>query len=109
MKQPPLAFVAALASLLLCVTGTPARAADSVTWKKVTIDPAFRSEGVAVADINRDKKLDVIVGDFWYEAPNWTRHEIRLPAQSLGDGARTPTANASRVSRLMSTPMAGPI
>jgi hypothetical protein len=48
-----------------------------ITWKKTVIDKAFRSEGVAVADINKDGKPDVIVGDVWYEAPDWKMHVIR--------------------------------
>jgi hypothetical protein len=41
------------------------------------IDPTFRSEGAAVADVNRDGKLDILVGDLWYEAPEWKQHPIR--------------------------------
>ncbi len=37
----------------------------------------FRSEGVAVADFNKDGKLDIFVGDVWYEAPDWKMHEVR--------------------------------
>jgi hypothetical protein len=39
----------------------------------------FISEGVAVADINQDGQLDIIAGAYWFEAPNWTRHEITQP------------------------------
>ena len=39
----------------------------------------FISEGVAVADINKDGKFDIIAGAFWFEAPNWIRHEIAEP------------------------------
>jgi FG-GAP-like repeat/FG-GAP repeat len=48
-----------------------------VRFKKITLDREFRSEGVAVADINRDGRTDVIAGNLWYEAPNWTPHEIQ--------------------------------
>src|SRR5947209_8556027 len=54
-----------------------AKAAVKITWKKTVVDKEFRSEGVAVADVNKDGKLDIIVGDCWYEAPDWNRHEIR--------------------------------
>lgn len=59
----------------------PAVAADPpvISWKKTVLDPTFRSEGVAVADVNNDGKTDVVVGEFWYEAPNWTRHEMQTP------------------------------
>lgn len=48
-----------------------------ITWKKITIDKAFRAEGAAVADVNKDGKLDILTGDVWYEAPDWKMHVIR--------------------------------
>src|SRR5690349_9570505 len=56
-----------------------------VTWKKTTIEGKFRSEGVAVGDVNKDGKPDVLIGDSWYEAPSWTKHDIRKPGD-YGDG-----------------------
>ncbi|HEY1340327.1 MAG TPA: VCBS repeat-containing protein [Bryobacteraceae bacterium] len=35
------------------------------------------SETAAVADINRDGRLDIVSGENWYEAPNWTQHRFR--------------------------------
>ncbi|MFL5245119.1 MAG: FG-GAP repeat domain-containing protein [Gemmataceae bacterium] len=52
-------------------------AADKTSWKKTVVDKAFRSEGVAIADVNKDGKMDILVGDVWYEAPDWKIHEIR--------------------------------
>jgi hypothetical protein len=59
---------------------------ETITWKKTILDPKFRAEGVAIADVNRDGKIDVLNGEAWYEAPAtegvaWKRHEI----QPLGD------------------------
>lgn len=48
-----------------------------VKFKKFVLDREFRSEGVAVADVNHDGKPDVLAGNLWYEAPNWTLHEIQ--------------------------------
>lgn len=35
------------------------------------------NETAAVADINRDGRLDIVSGENWYEAPSWTRHPFR--------------------------------
>ncbi len=59
-----------------------------VSWRKTVIDPKFRSEGVAIGDVNKDGKLDVLIGDSWYEAPGWTKHDIRKPGD-YGDGLHT--------------------
>jgi len=42
-----------------------------VGFKKVVIDTAFRSEGVAVADFNRDGHLDIAAGTVYYAGPKW--------------------------------------
>jgi hypothetical protein len=58
-------------------TGKIGKKRIKITWKKIVVDRTFRSEGVAVVDVNKDGKLDVIVGDVWYEAPDWKVHVIR--------------------------------
>lgn len=35
------------------------------------------AEACALADVNKDGKLDVIAGSAWYEAPDWKSHPIR--------------------------------
>jgi len=79
-----------LALLGLWLAVLPAGAEDkpttSVRWQKTVIEPRFRSEGVAVADVNKDGKNDILVGDVWYEAPDWKIHEIRKPGD-FKDGA----------------------
>jgi hypothetical protein len=46
------------------------------TFEKHVLDTRFISEGVAVADLNRDKKPDILAGNVWYQAPTWAKHEI---------------------------------
>ena len=59
-----------------------------ITWKKTVIDGKFRSEGVAAADVNKDGRTDILIGDSWYEAPSWEKHDIRKPGE-FGDGLRS--------------------
>jgi len=56
-----------------------------ISWKKTVVDKKFRSEGVAIADVNKDGKMDILAGDIWYEAPDWKMHEIRKVGD-YGDG-----------------------
>src|SRR5581483_606578 len=71
------ALALAAVGLPVLLADTPGSAAPPIAWKKIVVDKVFRSEGVAVADVNRDGKLDILVGDFWYEAPDWKLHPIR--------------------------------
>ena len=57
------------------------RSTDVPKFQKSIIDTTFRSESITSADINQDGTLDIIIGDVWYEAPNWTLHEIRIPGR----------------------------
>lgn len=50
--------------------------AGQVRFKKIVVDKTFRSEGVAVGDVNHDGKPDILTGDVWYAAPDWKMHEI---------------------------------
>jgi hypothetical protein len=82
MRFPPwlavLGLPLALALFLPLVPAAEDKKDDTgITWKKTHLDKAFRSEGVTVADVNKDGKLDIINGEVWYEAPDWKMHEIR--------------------------------
>lgn len=67
------------AAVLLCVLGTDVARGEGPDFVRVQLDARFRSEGVGVADFNNDGLCDVVAGDYWYEAPQWTRHELRSP------------------------------
>lgn len=47
------------------------------SFKKVQATDQFWAEGADIGDFNRDGKMDVVSGPFWYEGPWFTnRHEI---------------------------------
>jgi hypothetical protein len=71
------------AAISLMIIGTIR--AEPVHFTKVVIDKTFRSEGVAVGDVNHDGKLDILAGEVWYEAPDWKMHEILPPGKYDGN------------------------
>lgn len=46
-----------------------------VKFKKKLIDKVSY-EAASVFDVNNNGKLDIISGEYWYEAPNWKKHKI---------------------------------
>ena len=60
-------------------------AETKITWKKTVLDAKFRSEGVAIGDVNKDGKIDVLNGEYWYDAPVWKPHEMQ-PFMDHKDG-----------------------
>jgi hypothetical protein len=69
--------ILACAALLACSTAAVAasRPAD-IAFRPIMIDPGY-GETVAVADINRDGKPDIVAGESWFEAPLWIKHPLR--------------------------------
>src|SRR5262249_37743879 len=62
--------------------------ASPLKWKKIVVDKHFVSEGAAVADINKDGKLDVVNGEIWYEAPDWKPHRFRKGKDDYTEGEK---------------------
>lgn len=71
-------------AFLLVILMVASAFAGEVSFKKIVVDRTFRAEGVAVGDVNRDGKLDILSGDVWYAAPGWTMHEVRPVGQYDG-------------------------
>jgi hypothetical protein len=68
-----------LLSVLLTAASVFADDDKTISFTKQELDAAFRSEGVAVGDFNKDGKKDVAAGYVWYEAPDWKMHAIVDP------------------------------
>ncbi|WP_211330077.1 FG-GAP-like repeat-containing protein [Deminuibacter soli] len=64
-----------LAPLAILLFAAPATFAQTGFTKHI-LSSDFISEGVAVADVNNDGHTDIIAGAYWFEAPDWTRHEL---------------------------------
>jgi hypothetical protein len=69
-----LVIVILLVSLVSCNQAPGQKAVP--TFKKTVLTADFLSEGVTAGDINKDGKMDIIAGYYWFEAPSWIRHEI---------------------------------
>lgn len=88
MLRPALSLALAAAGVAFALAPAPAQPKSDdvkITWKKTVLDHRFRSEGVAIADVNKDGKLDVLNGEYWYEAPYWQAHEMQ-PYKDHKDG-----------------------
>lgn len=81
--------MASLALSLVCqdaVTQEGKGNGNTVTFKKHILTTEFISEGVAVADVNRDGAVDIIAGAKWFEGPDWKKVHDIYPEDQLFDG-----------------------
>jgi putative membrane-bound dehydrogenase-like protein len=51
---------------------------QTASWSTVRLDPAFRAEGCALGDLDRDGELDLVAGPMWWKGPDFrVVNEIR--------------------------------
>ncbi len=89
-----------LTALLLSAVTTAALAqqisttppALSGAWSKKEITPFFWAEGASVADVNKDGKMDVLSGPFWYVGPDFSK---RSTIYDMGDKSFVKKGDAS--------------
>ena len=62
---------------------------SQIRFKPHQLDKAFRSEGVAVADMNGDGKVDIVAGNVYFAGPDWQMQPM------LGEAQEFPPKNYS--------------
>ena len=55
---------------------------DDVGFAKKRLTDVFHSEGAAAGDFNRDGKMDVVSGPFWYEGPDFKAKHPFMKAEA---------------------------
>ena len=65
-----------LLALVVALVGLGAGRPPNVPFVVHPIDNGA-SETASVFDVNGDGRLDIVSGDFWYQAPAWTPHRFR--------------------------------
>jgi hypothetical protein len=61
---------------LIAALQSPTTRPPDIPFRIQALDPGA-SETAAVADFNRDGRLDILSGENWYEAPRWQKHHFR--------------------------------
>ncbi|MDX1641282.1 MAG: VCBS repeat-containing protein [Balneolaceae bacterium] len=63
--------------LILFLVIANAQAQHKLSFEKIRIDETYVSSSATTADIDKDGLDDIIAGEVWYKAPDWTKYEIR--------------------------------
>src|SRR5262245_60095475 len=71
-------------TILLALLTVSARSAENApfSFKKTQLTDKFWAEGANFGDFNRDGKMDVVCGPFWYEGPDFKKVHEFAPANT---------------------------
>lgn len=69
-------FAAAVALISSCAAPQQSERSNEIKFKKHVLSTEYIAEGAAVADVNKDGLPDVLAGTFWWQAPEWIKHEL---------------------------------
>ncbi len=72
MRLPPCIATGTFLAAAVIAAAT-AGASPTVSFKKQIIEAKFFAESIAVADVNKDGKPDLIVGPYWIQGPAFTK------------------------------------
>ena len=72
-----------VSALLLAANLVALRAEDVVGFEKRVLADKYYCEGINTGDFNRDGKLDIVAGPFWYEGPDFTTKHEFYPAREF--------------------------
>jgi hypothetical protein len=67
----------AMVAMVLAFGVLSATCGGGVEFRKHVINAESKFEAAGVLDVNKDGKLDIFCGGFWYEGPSWTKHIVR--------------------------------
>src|SRR5215204_533644 len=80
MLKPTLVQVALLGSTLLM----NAQNSSPHSFKKTQLSDKFWCEGATFGDLNRDRRIDIVSGPYWYEGPDFQkRHQFYPPTKTF--------------------------
>src|SRR5439155_9103945 len=69
--------------LLILLTACAVVAAPLPSFQKQVLTDKYFCDGITAGDLNRDGKMDIVAGPFWYEGPDFkTKHEF-YPAKEF--------------------------
>jgi dienelactone hydrolase len=74
--RQPILFHGACLALLVCL-GTSWSRAEDVAFRRHVINAGSEFMAAAAVDVNKDGKLDIVCGGYWYEGPTWQKHFLR--------------------------------